>query len=286
MLEWPEVVTLSQQLDGAVKGRTVKAVLPPSKPHKFCWFQGDPAAYDGAVKGSRISGAEGFGIFVELRFDNGRRLCFNDGVNVRLLPRSAAPKEYQLLVGLDDGKALVFTVAMYGGIILHAGDYDNEYYLKSRAALSPFAEGFPAYCRALLRESKPTLSLKAFLATEQRFPGIGNGVLQDILFDAGLHPKRKIGTLSQTERETLLASVLSVLREMTKKGGRDTEKNLFGEWGGYATRLSKKTLAAGCPRCGGELVKEAYLGGAVYYCPRCQPLSPPPGTRAAGTGEA
>ncbi|MBP9543957.1 MAG: hypothetical protein KBE58_02820, partial [Alistipes sp.] len=24
--------------------------------------------------------------------------------------------------------------------------------------------------------------------------------------------------------------------------------------------------------CGGALVKEAYLGGAVYYCPHCQPL--------------
>jgi formamidopyrimidine-DNA glycosylase len=27
-----------------------------------------------------------------------------------------------------------------------------------------------------------------------------------------------------------------------------------------------------CPKCGGTIVKEAYLGGAVYYCPVCQKL--------------
>jgi len=123
----------------------------------------------------------------------------------------------------------------------------------------------------LLAESKPTLSAKAFLATEQRFPGIGNGVLQDILFAAGIHPKRKIAALGAPEQDALLSRIVSVLRDMTEHGGRDTEKDLFGRAGGYRTKLSKNTLASSCPRCGGPLVKEAYMGGAVYYCPTCQP---------------
>ena len=59
---------------------------------------------------------------------------------------------------------------------------------------------------------------------------------------------------------------------MMRLGGRDTEKDLFGNPGGYQTRMSKRTLAGGCPACGGPITKEAYLGGAVYYCPRCQGL--------------
>jgi formamidopyrimidine-DNA glycosylase len=43
------------------------------------------------------------------------------------------------------------------------------------------------------------LSAKAFLATEQRIPGLGNGVLQDILFTAGIHPKRKMAAISEEE---------------------------------------------------------------------------------------
>ena len=114
--------------------------------------------------------------------------------------------------------------------------------------------------------------MKAFLATEQRFPGIGNGTAQDILFRAGLHPKRKLATLAKDDQDRLLASIVSTLREMTDLGGRDTEKDLFGKLGGYRTSMSKNTLAAGCPLCGGKITKEAYLGGSVYYCPHCQPL--------------
>lgn len=208
-----------------------------------------------------------------MAFDNGKRLCFNDGVNARLINRGDAPKNYQLLMEFDDGTALSFTVAMYGGIILHDDTYDNEYYLKSRAAILPFSDQFEPYYRKLMAGSKPTLSAKAFLATEQRFSGIGNGVLQDILFAAGIHPKRKIGTFSEAERDNLLSCIVLVLRDMTEHGGRDTEKDLFGCSGGYRVKLSKNTLTAGCPRCRGQLVKEAYLGGAVYYCPSCQPLT-------------
>lgn len=96
----------------------------------------------------------------------------------------------------------------------------------------------------MLAESRPTLSAKAFLATEQRFPGIGNGTLQDILFAARIHPKRKIASLTEDERERLAACTASVLGEMTRLGGRDTEKDLFGNPGGYQTRMSKRTLAA------------------------------------------
>lgn len=272
MLELPEVLTRSAQLREHVVGKRVEQVLPPSKPHKFCWYQGEPEAYDEMLRGCTVTAATGFGLFVELAFDNGCKFCWNDGANARLLPREKRPKHYQLAIAFTDGMDLVFTVAMYGGLILHDGVYDNEYYLKSKEAVSPFSGAFSGYYHKLLAHSKPNLSAKAFLATQQRFPGIGNGVLQDILFAAGIPPKRKIGTLGEAEKEKLLACTVEVLRDMTARGGRDTEKDLFGQAGGYPTRLSRNTLAYGCPQCGGRIVKEAYLGGAVYYCPVCQPM--------------
>lgn len=272
MLELPETITVAQQMNSNIAGKKIRRVLPPTKAHKFCWYAGDPAEYAAGMNGSTVQSAESFGIYVEIAFDNGKRLCFNDGVNARLMNCTDAPKNYQLLVEFDDGMALIFTVAMYGGIILHDGTYDNEYYIKNRKAILPFSHKFEAYYRTLIAESKSTLSAKAFLATEQRFPGIGNGVLQDILLAAGIHPKRKIGTFSGLERDNLLASIISVLGDMTKGGGRDTEKDIFGRRGGYRVRLSKNTLVYGCPQCRRQLVKETYMGGSIYYCPSCQPL--------------
>lgn len=270
VLELPEALILASQLQKSVVGKTISQVLPPTKVHKFCWFYGDPVEYNKKMTGLKILSAEAFGIYAEMVFESGYKLCVNDGVNVRLIKEEEAPDNYQLMIVFTDGDALVFTVAMYGGICLHQGDYDNEYYIKSKLAQSPFSENFEAHYRKAIKESKPKLSLKGFLATGQRFPGIGNGVLQDILFIARLNPKRKIQTLTEKEKDTLFTTIISVLGEMIEKGGRDTEKDLFGNPGGYITRMSKNTVANPCPVCGGEITKQAYLGGSVYYCEKCQ----------------
>ncbi len=272
MIELPEAMARAQELKTHLAGKTVARVLPPSVPHKFCWFNGDVEQYQPLLAGQTVQEAVGFGIFVEIRFTAGRCLCFNDGVNVRLWPSmEAAPAKYQLLLAFTDGAVLTLTVAMYGGIICHQQDYDNEYYQSSQQKPSPLSDEFnSSYFDQLLADVKANTSAKAFLATKQRIPGLGNGVLQDILLLARVHPKRPVGSLSPLERKRLFQCVTGVLAQMTVRGGRDTEKDLFGQPGGYRTQLSKNTLAQGCPQCGGELVKETYLGGTVYYCPHCQ----------------
>ena len=59
---------------------------------------------------------------------------------------------------------------------------------------------------------------------------------------------------------------------MTAGGGRSTEKDLYGDPGGYQTILSRATDGAPCPACGTPITHLAYLGGRVYVCPTCQPL--------------
>ena len=77
------------------------------------------------------------------------------------------------------------------------------------------------------------MSVKAFLVTEQRIPGLGNGVLQDILFNAGVSPKRKMSSVDGKDMENLLEAMKSTLGAMLENGGRDTEKDLFGNKGRY-----------------------------------------------------
>ena len=110
------------------------------------------------------------------------------------------------------------------------------------------------------------------LATEQRIPGVGNGVTQDILFNAGIHPKQKVFDLSDGQKGVLFKSLKDTLMAMTSGRGRDTQTDLYGNEGGYKTILSSKTWKNPCPRCGSVIVKEAYLGGSVYYCSECQKI--------------
>jgi formamidopyrimidine-DNA glycosylase len=110
------------------------------------------------------------------------------------------------------------------------------------------------------------------LATEQRIPGMGNGVLQDILFNAKMHPKKKVNTLARTEKEALFDSIKDTISAIAAQGGRDTELDLFGCPGGYKTILCKNTVNKPCPICGTGIKKEAYMGGSIYYCEKCQRL--------------
>jgi formamidopyrimidine-DNA glycosylase len=274
MLEIPESKNMSLQVSEVLTGKTIARVVPPSSPHKFAFYNGDVANYGKLLTGRTIRSGRGHGMFVDILFDDAVYLTIGEGINLRYYPSSGqAPQKHQLQLLFDDDSCVAFTVAMYGGIWAYQGVFDNKYYKGSLDSISPLNDAFNEdYFENIFKQTSKDLSMKALLATEQRIPGLGNGVVQDILFNTGLHPKRKKSTLTDFQQSELFHSLKVTLRNMTDKGGRDTEKDLFGNSGGYKTILSKNTVQEPCPNCSGKIVKEAYLGGAVYYCPVCQKL--------------
>lgn len=273
MIELPEAVNLAKQLTETIKGKMIKEVIAGYSPHKFAWYHGDPADYNTRLQGKIIGATVSYGGLIEMHADD-YVLLFGDGVALRFHGKDEKrPSKHQLLVEFEDDTALSASVQMYGGMwCFKTGEFDSPYYEVAREKPSPLMNDFNGdYFGRMVNDAEiQNLSTKAFLATEQRIPGLGNGVLQDILYNAGIHPKRKVETLGDDEREALFNSVKSTLKEMTGQGGRDTEKNLFGELGGYTTKLSKNTVGMPCMRCGKMIVKQAYMGGSIYFCAGCQ----------------
>lgn len=273
MIEFPESRHLAQQYQERLLGKEVQNVYANQSPHKFAFFTGDPGLYHSRLQGKQVTGCAAHGSFAELEIGKLKFLVC-DGTNPRYFPPGEKlPQKHQLHIEFTDGSSLVCTVQMYGMLFLIENSQENEYYHTALTTRSPLEDSFDeAYFASLVGTVKPTASVKALLATEQRIPGLGNGVLQDLLFRAGLHPKRKVNTLSDADCARLFHSVKDTLLQMTMEGGRDTEKDLLGLAGGYKTLLSAKTKESPCPVCGGEIRREAYLGGNVYFCPVCQPL--------------
>jgi formamidopyrimidine-DNA glycosylase len=272
MLEIPESYTIVKQLNETVKGKIISYVKANQSPHSFTGYFNNPEGYDDLLSGKIIGNSIPRAGMVEIEVED-CRLLFGDGATIRYYDDlSKLPKKHQLLVEFDDQTALVCTIQMYGSIWAYReGENENPYYIGSKEKPSPLSDDFNYdYFLSLRTEKANKLSAKAFLATEQRIPGLGNGVLQDILFIAGIHPKRKLTTVSDDEYRNLYNVIKNTLKEMAELGGRDTEKDLFGNEGGYKTLLSKKTLFTPCTKCGYELHKESYLGGTIYYCEHCQ----------------
>lgn len=274
MIELPEARVLSKQLNGTAGGKKITRVIPAQNAHKFAWYAGDPAEYPELLEGRRVKQVYNTGGMVEVDLD-GVYMVFSEGILLRLHDGpGTVPAKHQFYAEFEDGQILTAGIQMYGGICcFREGEYDNKYYLTAQEKPDPFTGKFTfEYFSSLLDSCSPKISTKAFLATEQRIPGLGNGVLQDILYNAGVHPKRKMNTLSGQEFRHLYSRIKETLAEMEAHGGRNTEKNLFGEPGRYSTKMSRFTMGRPCNECGSTIEKKPYMGGAVYYCPGCQPL--------------
>jgi len=274
MIELPESYVLVEQINKALKGKVIKKAVANQNPHTFAWYTGKPEEYHNKLFDKTITSADVYSGAV--------RIFAEDIIMIITTPikfhgeGEKLPKKHQLYIEFNDSTSITCTVQMWGCMFcfeendpegIPMGHIVND-------CPSPLEDKFDKdYFRSLLeRETLSSLSAKAFLATEQRIPGVGNGVAQDILWIAKIHPKRKMSTLSEDELKGLYNSVKVTLKDMAVQGGRDTEKDLFGNAGGYKTILSKNTVNEPCPKCSTEIRKEAYLGGSIYYCPCCQKL--------------
>ena len=273
MIEIPESHHLAQQFAETLKGKAVLNVYTNKSPHKFAWFHGDPERYHVLLTGKTATGANAFGGVAELQFDN-LKLAFSDGANVRYhYETDFAPEKHQLHIEFEDFTSLTCSVQMYGAIWLLDEKEEEGYYQSAKYKIKPLQPEFnETYFENLIKNCKQTLSVKAFLATAQRIPGLGNGVLQDILFNAKIHPRRRLSALGDAEKEALYNSINQTLTSMIAQGGRDTEKDMFGVNGGYITIMSAKTKNQPCPICSKKIIREIYLGGNVYFCPVCQKI--------------
>jgi len=272
MKELPENQTIARQINEKLTGKTITGVFNATKYHKQTFFYGDPLTYGKLLIGRKIKSSESYGMYVDILLNNQTKISFGDGTNIKYVVNPGKmPDGYQLLLTLDDNSYLIYTVGMFGLIAAYKGAYDGIYYQKSYQSISPLSKEFDEkYFDDLFTGLRPKLSAKLFLASEQRIPGLGNGVLQDILFNARINPKRQISTFTDADKSLLFQSVKQTLSDMTEQGGRDIETDLSGNRGGYKCILSKNTVNTPCPRCGDTIVKEASSGGSVYYCPTCQ----------------
>jgi formamidopyrimidine-DNA glycosylase len=275
MIELPEAVNIAGQINDTIYGKRIASVTAAHTPHKLAWYYGEPPTYSDLLIGRTVGKASPFGGMVEIKVE-GANVLFGEGVGIRFHGKDEPrPAKHQLLLEFDDNSAISASIQMYGGLgAFFEGELDNHYYRVSREKPSPLSPAFDKayFDRVIYRDEVQKLSLKALLATQQTIPGLGNGILQDILFNGKMHPRKKINTLSDEDREVLFDSVKTTISVMAAQGGRDTELGLFGYPGGYKTILCKNTAGKPCPVCGTIIKKEAYMGGSVYYCEKCQRL--------------
>ena len=273
MIEIPEATVIARELDNVIVGKTIKRFVYGFSEHKFTFFNEEMEKNSQEIIGKQVSKIVPRCFYIEILIED-YTLLFRDGTNIRYhKDDSTLPKKHQLLIEFDDSSFITVSVSMYGCIDLCKGKSENKYYNLELKGVSPLVGEFSEeYFLSLINDDVRKNSAKAFIATGQRIPGIGNGVTQDILFNACINPKTKIKELTDKEILNLYYSLKNTILDMISMNGRDTEKDIYGVNGGYKTIMSKNNVNGSCPVCNNNIKKENYLGGSIYYCPKCQKL--------------
>lgn len=107
-------------------------------------------------------------------------------------------------------------------------------------------------------------SAKSWLMNQEVIAGIGNIYSDEILFQAKIHPARKIKQLDQRELRKLHDATQGVLEAAISVGAEPADMpNDF--------LLPHRKKDGRCPRCKGKLKQIHVSGRSAWYCPDCQP---------------
>ena len=108
--------------------------------------------------------------------------------------------------------------------------------------------------RALGRSTAP---IKAVLMDQHRIAGLGNLLVDEILWRAGIDPNRAPTAIDAAERKALHRTIRTTLRTLGRRGGSHT---------GDMPRDADQP----CPRDGGALARTKVGGRTTFWCPAHQ----------------
>jgi formamidopyrimidine-DNA glycosylase len=273
MIELPEAVRLASQVEAELKGKVIVEANCGNSPHKWAFYSRPQEEYAEMLPGKKIGKCSASGSMACIGLTPGHALLLGDG-GLRVLlhePVAKLPAKYQLMLRFADDSILTVSVQGWGFLhLVTAGDAKKRF---AGHGLSPLSDEF-TYQRfkALLDgyERAEKDAIKKVVISGGLISGVGNGYLHDVLFRAGIHPRRKLAEIDGNARRRLFSAVRKTVRDATKKGGRDTEFDLHGERGGYRPILDSRMKGETCPQCATPIEKFPFLGGACYVCPACQ----------------
>ena len=108
------------------------------------------------------------------------------------------------------------------------------------------------------RTNAAVAPLKARVMDQERVAGIGNLLADEILWRAGLDPRRRT-PLSEDELRALHRVMRTTLRQLTRRGGSHT-----------GDLMEERRPDGHCPLDGAPLARETVGGRTTFWCPRHQ----------------
>jgi formamidopyrimidine-DNA glycosylase len=261
--ELPDVEGYRRFFAGHAAGRTVERVVVTDP---AIVRNAAPEALDRALRGRTFAEPERHGKWL-LAWTDRPALLFHFGMTGWFLwgdsPESPEPRHRhdRVIVELRGGGEVRYrNMRKLGGVWL-AHDADEARLLTGGLGPDALAVDRRAF-RAMLAKRRG--GAKAVLMDQRFMAGVGNLLADEILWQARIHPKRRVEDLSAEDRERLFDALRNVVRG-----------TIAVEEGGGAFKRTwllsvRGNPGAACPRCGTPLSRTVAAGRTTWFCPSCQ----------------
>jgi formamidopyrimidine-DNA glycosylase len=274
MVELPEAMLLSQQMNKELAGKTIKkAFIDNFKPTIF-FLNVSVNEFIESVTNCTIESVFCRGKWIYLELNSGQFFATAPEMGANILfheEDSEKSDNYHFKFVFTDGTSL--TLKYLGFIFARLGTNEELEAEKYPGKIGPTPLdkefSFDHFSNLVTNSNK---MIKAILLDHQNLPGVSNFYLNEALFRAKIHPKRKANSLSTEEQKLLVKSLKDTLQDAYNARGRKERKDIYGVKGSYLRSLHSKSVGLPCPNCKSTVVKINVAGTNNYVCENCQKL--------------
>lgn len=273
MPELPEVETIKRQLDKIITKKKIKDVR---------------VLYPKIIKGTRKE------IFKKLLFgkevkkvkrraklliievNNDLSILIHLRMTGQILFKNQNEKFDQhthVIIDFEDGKSLYYRdIRKFGSIkLIKSKEIFNHPEVK-RLGVEPLEKSLNISKIKTLMNGKKAM-VKSLLLRQDLISGLGNIYTDEILFEAGIFPKRSGDSLSDEDWQSILNAMKRILKKSIKEKGT-TFRDYVGVddgKGNYKSYLKVYQRAGkSCVNCTSHIKKIKVYGRGTYFCPFCQ----------------
>lgn len=282
MPELPEVETVRRGLEPVMTGRVI-ARAEARRPD-LRWPL--PPGLAERLTGARVDQLRRRSKYILADLDRGETLLIHLGMSGRMLVSGAmlgafhhdhpAPAKHDhVVIDMDGGARITFNDARrFGAMDLMATATAETHPLLASLGPEPLGNLFSEEYLVERLRGRAT-PVKSALLDQRLVAGLGNIYVCEVLYRAGISPRRLAGQISAARVASLVPIIREVLSEAIEAGGSSLRdyRQADGELGYFQHRFRVYDRAgAPCvrPGCTGTVARLVQSGRSSFHCPVCQ----------------
>ncbi len=282
MPELPEVETVRRGLLPVMEGRTVIAAEIRRPNLRFAL----PERMKERLTGARVLRVRRRSKYILVDLSTGETLLIHLGMSGRILisgrivgdfvhEHPAPAKHDHVVLDMESGARVTFNDARrFGAMDLMASDAADAHWLLRDIGPEPLGNSFNETYLVERLKGRAT-PIKAALLDQKIVAGLGNIYVSEILYRAGIDPRRHAGRIAAARVAAIVALTRAVLIEAIEVGGSSLRdyRRTDGELGYFQHSFrvyDREGQPCINPGCATPIRRIVQSGRSSFFCPACQ----------------